>query len=123
MVEKKEARERRIRLPRLTKKKDEMKATAAMAEKPTLNKDPYDILKFVLMTEKAVRMIEAQNKLVFIVDRRSGKNEVKAAVQLAFNSNIADVETMIDQNGRKKAFVKFAKPGEAGEIAIRLGII
>jgi len=85
--------------------------------------DPYEVLKFVLMTEKSVRMIEAQNKLVFIVSRKADRKEIKSAAESAFNSKVADVETLIDQRGRKKAFVKFEKPGEAGEIAIRLGII
>jgi ribosomal protein L23 len=85
--------------------------------------DPYDILKFVLMTEKAVRMVELQNKLVFVVDRKADKPTITSAAESAFGSKVTSVETMIDQSGRKKAFVKFEKPGEAGEIAIRLGII
>lgn len=88
-----------------------------------LDKDPYDVLRFVLITEKSVRQIELQNKLVFIVERKSKKNEIKLAVQNAFNSPVSRVNTMIDQTGRKKAFVKFAQPGAAGEIAVRLGII
>ncbi|MCX6815714.1 MAG: 50S ribosomal protein L23 [Candidatus Aenigmarchaeota archaeon] len=92
-------------------------------EQVALNFDPYDVLKFVLMTEKAVRQIEAQNKLVFIVDRRAKKPKIKQAAEAAFNSKITSVQTMIDQAGRKKAFIKFEKAGEAGEIAIRLGII
>lgn len=88
-----------------------------------LGRDPYDILKFVLMTEKSVRQIELQNKLVFIVDRSSDKDEIKAAASLAFNSPISEVRTVIDQAGRKKAFVRFEQEGAAGEIAIRLGII
>jgi large subunit ribosomal protein L23 len=87
------------------------------------SRDPYDVLRFVLMTEKSVRQIEIQNKLIFIVDRKCGKKEIRSAAENAFKSEIADIKTVIDQRGRKKAFVKFAKPGEAGEIAIRLGII
>lgn len=85
--------------------------------------DSFGVLRFVLMTEKAVQMIESQNKLVFIVDRRSGKKEIKQAAEAAFQSSVKHVNTMIDQLGRKKAFIKFREPGQAGEIAIRLGII
>ncbi|MBI2172663.1 MAG: 50S ribosomal protein L23 [Candidatus Aenigmarchaeota archaeon] len=84
---------------------------------------PYETIKFVLMTEKAVRFIETQNRLIFVVDRKAGKDEIKGAVQAAFQSKVSDVNVLIDQKGRKRAFVKFEKPGEAGEIAIRLGII
>ena len=85
--------------------------------------DPYEILRFVLMTEKSVRMVEAQNKLVFIVDRRYDKKEIKQAAKEAFSSEIESVNTSIDQKGRKKAYIKFVKPGQAGDIAVRLGII
>lgn len=85
--------------------------------------DPFSVIKFVLMTEKAVQVIEKQNKLVFIVDRGADKGSIKSAVESAFSAPIAGVETMIDQQGRKKAFVKFRNAGAAGDIAIKLGII
>jgi len=85
--------------------------------------DPFSIIKFVLMTEKAVQVIEKQNKLVFIVDRGADKNNIKAAVEAAFSAPISRIQTMIDQEGRKKAFVKFRNAGAAGDIAIKLGII
>jgi ribosomal protein L23 len=100
-------------------KKEETKPEAAKA----VDIDPFRTLKFVLMTEKAIRMIELQNKLVFIVNMKSDKKQVKAAVEAAFQTPVNSVKTMIDQKGRKKAFIKFKEPGQAGEIAIRLGII
>ncbi len=92
-------------------------------EKAVPVKDPFDTIKFVLMSEKAIQLIESQNKLAFIVDRKSDKSDVKAAVENAFESPVSGVQTCIDQKGRKKAFVKFKKEAAAGEIAIRLGII
>lgn len=85
--------------------------------------EPFDVIKFVVMTEKAIQLIERQNKLVFVVDRNAEKKDIKKAVENAFSANVSNVQTMIDQLGRKKAFVRFAKAGEAGEIAIKLGII
>lgn len=90
---------------------------------PVQMDDPFRILRFVLMTEKSVQVIEKQNKLVFIVDRGADKKNIKAAVESAFNAPITGVQTMIDQQGRKKAFVKFRNAGAAGDIAIKLGII
>ena len=85
--------------------------------------EPFDVIKFVVMTEKAIQLIESQNKLVFVVDRNAEKKDIKKAVENAFSANVSNVQTMIDQLGRKKAFVRFAKAGEAGEIAIKLGIL
>ena len=104
-----------------SKKEKQIAAAPAAKEKGAM--DPFGTLRFVLMTEKAVQMIEAQNKLVFIVRRNSTKDGIKNAAESAFKSPIKDVQTLIDQKSRKKAFIKFAKEGDAGEIAIRLGII
>lgn len=84
---------------------------------------PFKIVKHVMMTEKAIRMIETQNKLVFIVDKRSRKQEIKDAIESVFQTSVASIQTVIDQKGRKKAFVRFKEPEAAGEIAMRLGII
>ena len=35
--------------------------------------DPHKTIKYPLATEKAVRMMEAENKLVLIVDKKSTK--------------------------------------------------
>ncbi len=113
---KKEKSEKDIKAQKKEKKKEEKKEFS-------YDGDPYEVIKFVLMTEKAIRFIEAQNRLVFVVDRKAHKEQIRKAVEGAFQSRISDVNVMIDQKGRKRAFVKFEKPGEAGEIAIRLGII
>jgi len=90
---------------------------------PLIGKDPFDVLRFVVMTEKAIQMIETQNKLVFVVDRRKDRTEIRDAVESAFQTKVDEVNTVIDQEGKKRAFIKFKEAGQAGEIAIRLGII
>ena len=112
-------KERRLKIPRI--KKD--KKVEVVVEKNKFTGDPYIILRHVVMTEKAVRMVETQNKLVFVVDKKFDKDEIKQAASSAFNAEITKVNTVIDQRGRKKAYIKFEKPGQAGDIAIRLGII
>ena len=102
------------------KQKKEVKLPEADAKTVA---DAFNVIKFVLMTEKSVRMVETQNKLIFIVNRSAARDEIKKAVQHAFNSPVSGVKTVIDQSGRKKAFVKFSNAGAAGDIAIRLGII
>ncbi len=106
-----------------TKKEKPPKAREEKKKEFTFDGQPYETIKFVLMTEKAIRFIEPQNRLVFVVDRKARKNDVRKAVQAAFQSKVSNVNVLIDQKGRKRAFVTFEKPGEAGEIAIRLGII
>ncbi|MFH0832686.1 MAG: 50S ribosomal protein L23 [Candidatus Aenigmatarchaeota archaeon] len=124
---KSEKTESKIKLPSILKKKEpKEKVTAKIVTEKSDEKsvvDAFDVLKFVLMTEKAIQTIEKQNKLIFIVNRKSCKSEIKVAAEAAFKSPVAGVQTIIDQKGRKKAAIRFKDPGAAGDIAIRLGII
>jgi large subunit ribosomal protein L23 len=97
-----------------------------MAEKKTektLLVDPWTILLYPLLTEKAIGKIESENKLVFIVDRRSSKKQIRWATEKAFSVKVVNVKTMIDNKGRKKAWVKLSKEHLATEIATRLGML
>ena len=114
-------KESKLKMPKL--KKGKKIETDDVEKIKSFNMDPYTILRHVVMTEKAVRMVEAQNKLVFVVDKKFDKQQIKQAATAAFNAEILKVNTVLDQRGRKKAYIRFAKPGQAGDIAIRLGII
>lgn len=92
-------------------------------EAKEISGEAWETLKFVLMTEKCVRMIEGDNVLVFIADMKADKRRIKDAFEKAFGSKVAYVRTVIDQDGRKKAFIKLKEAGAAGDIAVRLGII
>lgn len=85
--------------------------------------DPFDILKYPHMTEKSIKVVEKENKLVFIVDRRYGKQDIKKAVEEAFNVKVDRINVSITREGRKKAFVKLKPEYQAGDIAVRLGMI
>ena len=85
--------------------------------------DPWTILLYPLLTEKAIGKIETENKLVFIVDRKSSKKQIQWATEKAFNVKVVNVKTLIDNKGRKKAWVKLSKEYPATEIATRLGML
>ena len=81
------------------------------------------IIKYPLMTERSVNMIEFENKLVFIVDRRYNKNQIAKAIKDLYEVEVESVNTSITRNGDKKAFVKLKEQYDASDIAIRLGIL
>jgi len=87
------------------------------------NVDPYKIIIRPLQTEKAIRLIEQNNTLTFIVDRRATKKQIKEAVEKLFNVKVEKVNTLITPRGEKKAYVKLAKEYSAAEVAARLGIL
>lgn len=82
----------------------------------------YDIIINPLTTEKSVRLMESQNKLVFIVARKAKKSDVKEAVEKMFGVKIAKVNTHI-RNGRKIAFITLHPDFNAMDIATQLGIL
>ena len=111
--------------PKKAKTREKKDKPAKQERKVVIDKsiDPFETIHFVMMTEKCVRLIESQNKLVFVVRRQSDKKQIRKAVENAFQSPVSGITTMIDQKGRKRAFVRFSQAGIAGDIAIRLGII
>lgn len=85
--------------------------------------DPYEILKYPHKTEKSIRLVEKENKIVFIVDRKSKKEDVKMAFEELFKVKVAKINTMITRTGQKKVFIKLKPEFSAGDVAIKLGII
>lgn len=85
--------------------------------------DPWKILLYPHVTEKAMKLIEKQNTLVFIVDRRANKPLIKRAVEEAFKVKVAKVRTLITSDGRKKAYVKLKPEYKAIDVATKLGIM
>jgi len=85
--------------------------------------DPYDIILYPLMTEVASRLIETENKLVFIVNIKATKEDIKRAVEELYDVKVEKVNVVITPKGQKKAFVKLSPEYKASDIAIKLGIL
>ena len=85
--------------------------------------DPYKILKYPHKTEKSISVVEKENKIVFIVDRRFNKEEIKKAFEEVFKVKVEKVNTLIDRRGRKKAFIKLKPEYPAADVAVKLGMI
>jgi len=75
------------------------------------------------MTERSVNMIEYENKLVFMVDRKATKNMIAKAVEELYEVEAETVNTLINRKGEKKAFIKLKDEYDASDVAIRLGIL
>ncbi len=84
--------------------------------------DPYKVIVKPVVTEKAVAMIENENKLTFIVDKRATKGDIKRAVEEMFNVKVEKVNTLITMRGEKKAYVKLKPEYSASEVAARIGL-
>ena len=85
--------------------------------------DPYDTILYPVMTEVASRILETENKLVFVVDVRATKADVKKAVEELYEVVVDKVNVTITPRGEKKAFVKLHPNYKAVDVAIKLGIL
>ena len=83
----------------------------------------WDILVYPHLTEKSMNMVELENKLVFIVNKKANKNEIKEAVENEFDVKVEWVRTEITTRGQKKAFIKISPGFSAADIASKLGMI
>ncbi len=86
-------------------------------------KDYYNVVKHPLATEKAVRLMNTENKLIFIVDKNATKPEIKKAVEEIFKVKVVSVNTLNDFRGRKKAYIKLSPETPALDIATQMGIM
>ena len=85
--------------------------------------DPYEVLKYPHKTEKSISLIEKENKLVFIVDRRFNKEDIRKAFEEVFRVKVEKINTMVTREGKKKAFIKLKKEYPAVDVAVKLGMI
>jgi len=85
--------------------------------------DPHDVILYPLMTEVTSRLIETENKLVFIVNIKATKSDIKRAVEELYDVKVEKVNVTITPEGQKKAFVKLHPEYKATDVAIKLGIL
>ena len=85
--------------------------------------DPYDVILYPVMTEVASRMLETQNKLVFMVNTLATKKDIKRAVEELYEVRVEKVNIMITPKGEKKALVRLHPDYKAVDVAIKLGIL
>lgn len=85
--------------------------------------DAYNIIKYPLTTEAAMKKIEDNNTLVFLVHTMANKHHIKAAVKKLYDINVAKVNTLIRPDGKKKAYVRLARDYDALDVANKIGII
>jgi len=85
--------------------------------------NPYDVILYPVMTEVASRILEAENKLVFVVSLKASRTDIKRAVEELYEVRVEKVTVSVTPKGRKKAFVKLHPDFKASDVAVKLGIL
>jgi large subunit ribosomal protein L23Ae len=70
-----------------------------------------------------MKLIEDSNTLVFIVDIKANKRQIKSAVKDLYQIESDKVNTLITPRGMKKAYVRLSKDYDALDVANRVGVI
>jgi large subunit ribosomal protein L23 len=85
--------------------------------------DTDQVIKYPLSTEKSIRLMESENKLIFVVDIKANKTEIKKAIEKTFKVKVIKVTTLLSPRGEKRAYVKLAPETPALDIATDLGLM
>ncbi|HLC39760.1 MAG TPA: 50S ribosomal protein L23 [archaeon] len=85
--------------------------------------DAWKILKYPYMTEKSISLVEKENKIVFVVERKATKEQIKKAFEQTFEVKVAKINTETTLKGEKKAFIKLKPEFKAVDVATKLGLV
>ena len=73
-------------------------------------KDPQDIVKSILVTEKGTN-ISPQNKYLFVVDKSANKIQIKNAIEQIYKVKVKNVHTMVMPGKKRRIrYVEGRKP-------------
>ena len=82
-----------------------------------------NIIKYPLTTESAMKKIEEDNTLSFIVHTSANKNNIKSSVKKLYDVDVSKVNILTTTDGVKKAFVCLTSEYNALDVANKIGII
>ncbi|RUS26245.1 ribosomal protein L23/L15e core domain-containing protein, partial [Jimgerdemannia flammicorona] len=85
--------------------------------------DQYHILHQPLNTETAIKKIEENNTLIFLVDVKANKRQIKDAVKRLYDVDSTKINTLIRPDSTKKAYVHLTSDVDALDVANKIGFI
>ncbi|XP_055332438.1 60S ribosomal protein L23a-like [Paramacrobiotus metropolitanus] len=85
--------------------------------------DKFAVIDHPITTESAMKKIEENNTLVFLVHLKASKPQIKQAVKAMYDVDVAKVNTLIRPDGFKKAYVRLLPDFDALDVANKIGII
>ncbi|HLD40084.1 MAG TPA: 50S ribosomal protein L23 [Candidatus Nanoarchaeia archaeon] len=107
----------------MAKKTTQKETEPVKAEAVQGSFDPYTVIKAPLSTEKNIRQIESDNKIVFAVYPSATKADVKKAVEELYKVKVIKVNIDNSFTGVKKAYVKLSPENLASDLSADLGLI
>jgi large subunit ribosomal protein L23 len=73
--------------------------------------DPHQIIIKPVISEKSYNMIETENQYTFQVDKRANKNQIKRAIEEAFDVQVHKVNTVnVKSKPKRQGFYRGRTP-------------
>ncbi|KAL4579571.1 hypothetical protein LXL04_015723 [Taraxacum kok-saghyz] len=85
--------------------------------------DYQQVLKYPLVTEAAIQKIVKENTLVFMVDVRANKKDIRNAFELMLKIKTKKINTLINYDGTKKAYIQLSSENQAATVAKKMKIL
>jgi large subunit ribosomal protein L23 len=85
--------------------------------------DPLNVIKNPLSTEKAIRLMESENKMLFVVNIKATKSDIKKAMEKLYKVKVQKINTFITPKGEKRAYIKLSPETPAIDLATELGLM
>ncbi|MDR9449716.1 MAG: 50S ribosomal protein L23 [Acidimicrobiia bacterium] len=83
-------------------------------------RDPRDVIRAPVVSEKSYDLIEDLNTYTFEVDRRASKTEIRQAVQHIFDVEVLKVNTMNRKGKQKRTGWVVGKRGDIKRALVTL---
>jgi len=84
--------------------------------------ETYNVLIHPIISEKAVKMTENENKIVFLVNTKATKLDVMSAMKEIYGIKPVSVNIVYGAN-KKKAIIRLPKDVKASDFASKLGMV
>jgi len=75
-----------------------------------------------ITTEKAIKLIEIENTILFQVDKKDNKKEIAKEIEEIFKVKVEKVN-VLNRGSQKIAYVKLNKKNPVIDVATKLGMI
>lgn len=85
--------------------------------------NPINVIKNPLSTEKSIRLMESENKMIFVVNKNATKSDIKKAIEMLYKVKVLKINTFITPKGEKKAYIKLSPETPAIDLATELGLM
>ena len=84
--------------------------------------DSFTVIIKPHVTEKTMNLIDLNNEITFVVNRKANKKQIKMAFEELYGEQVAKVNTHINTKGEKVAYIKLVEEEMAEELAVRIGV-